>query len=102
METNMFIGIFIGATVVALLGFIAYRVRLTFDRIDQQMTNQIAETFSAIRELEESILKDTSSITGYVDDISRNMDNRFAEIYSTIDSRFDKQESRLKKELTKD
>ncbi len=99
METNMFIGILIGATVVALLGYIAYRVKRTFDRIDQQMENQIADTFTAIRELEESILKDTASVTGYCDEISRQMDNRFEEIYSIIDSRLDKQEARLKKEL---
>ena len=100
METNMLIGILIGATVVALLAYIAYRVKHSFDRIDTQMSDAISETFTAIRNLEESIMKDTAQVNGYCDDISRQMDNRFEEIYSIIDSRLDKQEARLKKELS--
>ena len=100
METNMLIGILIGSIVVALLAYIAYRVKHSFDRIDRQMSDTISDTFNTIRELEESTTKDTSDVYRSIDDLNRDLDARIDNMHRMIDSRLDKQEARLKKELS--
>jgi len=99
METNMLIGILIGATVVALLGFIAYRVKRSFDGIVKQMSDQTTDIYSTINEVHLRIDNDISGVYKITEELSQQLGIEVDEINRTMDSRFDKTESRLKKEL---
>lgn len=106
METNMLIGILIGSGVVSLLGFIAYRVKRSFDGIVKQMSDQTTDIFSEINntnlridDVHSRVDSDISEIYKTTDELYRTMEFKENEIFRSMDSRFDKTESRLKKEL---
>ena len=99
METNMLIGLLIGSIVVALLGYLAYRVKCSFDKIDKQVSEAIDDTFRSIDELERTTNLGTSEVYQEINELNKNLDLRIDELHRILDSRLDKQEARLKKEL---
>lgn len=98
METTMLIGILIGACVVTIIGYLAYVVKRAFDENDRRISEIESGIYNAIGEQAAVSLKDIADAHQSINDLSLATDRRIEEIYSSTDSRFDKQESRLKKE----
>ena len=77
METNMLLGILIGGSTVALLAFFAYRVKVSFDRVTRNHDDLNTDIYNSLDQLKSQ-----------VDQMIENVDR-------TLDSRFDKTESRI-------
>ena len=98
METNMLIGILIGACVVTIIGYLAYVVKRAFDENDRRISDEVSGIYNQLGELESMSLKDIAEVHRTIDDLNNETDRKIENLYSALDSRFDKQESRLKKE----
>jgi len=98
METNMLIGILIGACVVTIIGYLAYVVKRAFDENDRRISDEVSGIYNQLGELESMSLKDIAEVHRTINDLNNETDRKIENLYSALDSRFDKQESRLKKE----
>ena len=88
METNMLIGILIGSSAVALLAFFAYRVKVSFDRVNKNHEDLNTDVYSSLNQLEQRVDQ-------MIDNVDRSFNDQINDIYRTMDSRFDKTESRI-------
>ena len=88
METNMLLGILIGSSAVALLAFFAYRVKVSFDRVNKNHEDLNTDVYSSLNQLEQRVDQ-------MIDNVDRSFNDQINDIYRTMDSRFDKTESRI-------
>ena len=88
METNMLLGILIGGSTVALLAFFAYRVKVSFDRVNRNHEDLNTDIYSSLTQLEQRIDQ-------MIDNIDRSLNDNIDDVRRTMDSRFDKTETRL-------
>ena len=94
METNMLLGILIGAGTVALLAFFAYRVKASFDRVNRNHEDLNSDVFSSLEQLK-------NQVDQMIDNIDRSLNDRIDDVHRTMDSRFDKTESRIISQVQK-
>ena len=94
METNMLIGILIGSSAVALLAFFAYRVKVSFDRVNKNHEDLNTDVYSSLNQLEQRVDQ-------MIDNVDRSFNDQINDIYRTMDSRFDKTESRIISQIKK-
>ena len=98
METNMLLGILIGGSTVALLAFFAYRVKVSFDRVNRNHEDLNTDIYSSLDQLK-------TQVDQMVDNVDRSLNGQIDDVYRSMDSRFDKTEARivdLVKSRTKD
>ena len=88
METNMLLGILIGAGTVALLAFFAYRVKASFDRVNRNHEDLNSDVFSSLEQLK-------NQVDQMIDNIDRSLNDRIDDVHRTMDSRFDKTETKI-------
>ena len=88
METNMLLGILIGGSTVALLAFFAYRVKVSFDRVNRNHDDLNSDIYSSLDQL-------TSQVDQMIDNVDRSLNDKIDDVHRTIDSRFDKTETRI-------
>jgi len=88
METNMLLGILIGAGTVALLAFFAYRVKVSFDRVTRNHEDLNSDVFSSLEQLK-------NQVDQMIDNIDRSLNDRIDDVHRTMDSRFDKTETKI-------
>ena len=88
METNMLLGILIGAGTVALLAFFAYRVKISFDRVTRNHEDLNSDIYSSLDQLK-------NQVDQMIDNVDRSLNERVDDVHRTIDSRFDKTETRI-------
>ena len=88
METNMLLGILIGAGTVALLAFFAYRVKVSFDRVTRNHDDLNTDIYNSLDQLK-------SQVDQMIDNVDRSLTTQIDDVYRTLDSRFDKTESRI-------
>ena len=94
METNMLIGILIGSSTVALLAFFAYRVKVSFDRVNRNHEDLNTDVYSSLEQLK-------NQVDQMIDNVDRSLNDRVDDVYRTLDSRFDKTESRIISQVQK-
>ena len=94
METNMLLGILIGAGTVALLAFFAYRVKVSFDRVTRNHEDLNTDIYSSLSQLEKQVDQ-------MIENVDRSLNERVDDVYRTLDSRFDKTESRIISQVQK-
>ena len=94
METNMLLGILIGAGTVALLAFFAYRVKVSFDRVTRNHEDLNTDIYSSLSQLEKQVDQ-------MIDNVDRSLNDRVDDVCRTLDSRFDKTESRIISQVQK-
>ena len=94
METNMLIGILIGSGTVALLAFFAYRVKVSFDRVNRNHEDLNTDVYSSLEQLK-------NQVDQMIDNVDRSLNDRVDDVYRTLDSRFDKTESRIISQVQK-
>jgi DNA relaxase NicK len=94
METNMLLGILIGAGTVALLAFFAYRVKVSFDRVTRNHEDLNTDVYSSLSQLEKQVDQ-------MIENVDRSLNERVDDVYRTLDSRFDKTESRIISQIQK-
>ena len=94
METNMLLGILIGAGTVALLAFFAYRVKVSFDRVTRNHEDLNTDVYSSLSQLE-------TQVDQMIENVDRSLNERVDDVYRTLDSRFDKTESRIISQVQK-
>ena len=88
METNMLLGILIGGSTVALLAFFAYRVKVSFDRVNRNHDDLNTDIYNSLDQLK-------SQVDQMIDNVDRSLNTQIDDVYRTLDSRFDKTESRI-------
>lgn len=88
METNMLLGVLIGGSTVALLAFFAYRVKVSFDRVNRNHEDLNTDIYSSLTQLEQRIDQ-------MIDNIDRSLNDNIDDVRRTMDSRFDKTETKL-------
>jgi len=88
MEINMLIGILIGSSTVALLAFFAYRVKVSFDRVNRNHEDLNTDVYSSLEQLK-------NQVDQMIDNVDRSLNDRVDDVCRTLDSRFDKTESRI-------
>lgn len=88
METNMLLGILIGGSTVALLAFFAYRVKVSFDRVNRNHDDLDTNIHSSLSQLE-------SQVDQMIDNVDRSLTTQIDDVYRSMDSRFDKTETKL-------
>ena len=88
METNMLLGILIGGGSVALLAFFAYRVKLSFDRVTRNHEDLNTDIYSSLSQLEKQVDQ-------MIDNVDRSLNDTVDDVYRTLDSRFDKTETKI-------
>jgi len=88
METNMLLGILIGAGTVSLLAFFAYRVKVSFDRVTRNHEDLNSDIYSSLDQLK-------NQVDQMIDNVDRSLNERVDDVHRTIDSRFDKTETRI-------
>lgn len=88
METNMLIGILIGSSAVALLAFFAYRVKVSFDRVNRNYEDLNTDVYSSLEQLK-------NQVDQMIDNVDRSLNDRVDDVYRTLDSRFDKTETKI-------
>ena len=88
METNMLIGILIGSSTVALLAFFAYRVKVSFDRVTRNHEDLNTDIYSSLSQLEKQVDQ-------MIANIDRSLNDRVDDVHRTMDSRFDKTETKI-------
>jgi len=94
METNMLLGILIGAVTVALLAFFAYRVKVSFDRVNRHYEDLNTDVYSSLEQLK-------NQVDQMIDNVDRSLNDRVDDVCRTLDSRFDKTESRIISQVQK-
>jgi len=94
METNMLIGILIGSGTVALLAFFAYRVKVSFDRVNRNYEDLNTDVYSSLEQLK-------NQVDQMIDNVDRSLNDRVDDVCRTLDSRFDKTESRIISQVQK-
>jgi DNA relaxase NicK len=94
METNMLIGILIGSGTVALLAFFAYRVKVSFDRVNRNHEDLNTDVYSSLEQLK-------NQVDQMIDNVDRSLNDRVDDVCRTLDSRFDKTESRIISQVQK-
>ena len=94
METNMLLGILIGAGTVALLAFFAYRVKVSFDKVTRNHEDLNTDVYSSLSQLE-------TQVDQMIENVDRSLNERVDDVYRTLDSRFDKTESRIISQVQK-
>ena len=94
METNMLLGILIGAGTAALLAFFAYRVKVSFDRVTRNHEDLNTDVYSSLSQLEKQVDQ-------MIENVDRSLNERVDDVYRTLDSRFDKTESRIISQVQK-
>jgi len=94
METNMLIGILIGSSTVALLAFFAYRVKVSFDRVNRNHEDLNTDVYSSLEQLK-------NQVDQMIDNVDRSLNDRVDDVCRTLDSRFDKTESRIISQVQK-
>lgn len=94
METNMLIGILIGSSTVALLAFFAYRVKVSFDRVNRNHEDLNTDVYSSLEQLK-------NQVDQMIDNVDRSLNDRVDDVCKTLDSRFDKTESRIISQVQK-
>ena len=94
METNMLIGILIGSSTVALLAFFAYRVKVSFDRVNRNHEDLNTDVYSSLEQLK-------NQVDQMIDNVDRSLNDKVDDVYRTLDSRFDKTESRIISQVQK-
>ena len=88
METNMLLGVLIGGSTVALLAFFAYRVKVSFDRVNRNHEDLNTDIYNSLDQLK-------SQVDQMIDNVDRSLTTQIDDVYRTLDSRFDKTESRI-------
>ena len=88
METNMLLGILIGAGTVSLLAFFAYRVKVSFDRVTRNHEDLNTDIYSSLNQLEKQVDQMLANI-------DRSLNDRVDDVHRTMDSRFDKTETKI-------
>ena len=88
METNMLLGILIGGSTVALLAFFAYRVKVSFDRVTRNHEDLNTDIYSSLSQLEKQVDQ-------MIANIDRSLNDRVDDVHKTMDSRFDKTETKI-------
>jgi len=88
METNMLLGILIGGSTVALLAFFAYRVKVSFDRVNRNHEDLNTDVYSSLEQLK-------NQVDQMIDNVDRSLNDRVDDVHRTMDSRFDKTETKL-------
>ena len=88
METNMLLGILIGSGTVALLAFFAYRVKVSFDRVTRNHEDLNTDIYSSLSQLEKQVDQ-------MIANIDRSLNDRVDDVHRTMDSRFDKTETKI-------
>ena len=88
METNMLLGILIGAGTAALLAFFAYRVKVSFDRVTRNHEDLNTDIYSSLSQLEKQVDQ-------MIDNVDRSLNDRVDDVHRTMDSRFDKTETKI-------
>jgi len=88
METNMLLGILIGGGSVALLAFFAYRVKVSFDRVTRNHEDLNTDIYSSLNQLEKQVDQMLANI-------DRSLNDRVDDVHRTMDSRFDKTETKI-------
>jgi len=88
METNMLLGILIGAGTAALLAFFAYRVKVSFDRVTRNHEDLNTDIYSSLSQLEKQVDQ-------MIANIDRSLNDRVDDVHRTMDSRFDKTETKI-------
>jgi len=88
METNMLLGILIGAGTVALLAVFAYRVKVSFDRVTRNHEDLNTDIYSSLSQLEKQVDQ-------MIENVDRSLNNRVDDVHRTMDSRFDKTETKI-------
>ena len=88
METNMLLGILIGGSTVALLALFAYRVKVSFDRVNRNHDDLNTDIYNSLDQLK-------SQVDQMIDNVDRSLNTQIDDVYRTLDSRFDKTESRI-------
>ena len=94
METNMLLGILIGSGTVALLAFFAYRVKVSFDRVNRNHEDLNTDVYSSLEQLK-------NQVDQMIDNVDRSLNDRVDDVCRTLDSRFDKTESRIISQVQK-
>jgi len=94
METNMLLGILIGGSAVALLAFFAYRVKVSFDRVNRNHDDLNTDIYSSLDQLK-------NQVDQMIDNVDRSLNDRVDDVCRTLDSRFDKTESRIISQVQK-
>ena len=94
METNMLLGILIGGSTVALLAFFAYRVKVSFDRVNRNHEDLNTDVYSSLEQLK-------NQVDQMIDNVDRSLNDRVDDVCRTLDSRFDKTESRIISQVQK-
>jgi DNA relaxase NicK len=94
MEINMLIGILIGSSTVALLAFFAYRVKVSFDRVNRNHEDLNTDVYSSLEQLK-------NQVDQMIDNVDRSLNDRVDDVCRTLDSRFDKTESRIISQVQK-
>jgi len=88
METNMLLGILIGGSTVALLAFFAYRVKVSFDKVTRNHEDLNTDIYSSLSQLEKQVDQ-------MIANIDRSLNDRVDDVHKTMDSRFDKTETKI-------
>ena len=88
METNMLLGILIGAGTVALLAFFAYRVKVSFDRVNRNFSDLNTDIYSSLDQFK-------NQVDHMIENVDRALHENVNDVYRTMDSRFDKTESKI-------
>ena len=88
METNMLLGILIGGSTVALLALFAYRVKVSFDRVNRNHDDLNTDIYNSLDQLK-------SQVDQMIDNVDRSLTTQIDDVYRTLDSRFDKTETKL-------
>ena len=94
METNMLLGILIGGSTVALLAFFAYRVKVSFDRVTRNHDDLNSDIYNSLDQLK-------SQVDQMIANVDRSLTTQIDDVYRTLDSRFDKTESRIISQIDK-
>ena len=94
METNMLLGILIGGSTVALLAFFAYRVKVSFDRVNRNHDDLNSDIYNSLDQLK-------SQVDQMIDNVDRSLNDRVDDVQRVMDSRFDKTESRILSQVQK-
>ena len=94
METNMLLGILIGGSAVALLAFFAYRVKVSFDRVNRNHDDLNSDIYNSLDQLK-------SQVDQMIDNVDRSLNDRVDDVQRVMDSRFDKTESRILSQVQK-
>ena len=94
MEINMLIGILIGGSTVALLAFFAYRVKVSFDRVTRNHEDLNTDIYNSLDQFK-------SQVDQMENDVYRSINGQIDDVYRTLDSRFNKTESRIISQIDK-